>query len=91
MQSQQQQFDFNANSLNNWRNIIHPELGERQNECLNVIRYLGRATNAQVAAFLNVFPNVTSGRIGELERKKLIRQVGTIKIGRSTHAIMEVA
>lgn len=86
----QTQIDFNSNSLNNWVNIVKPELTQRQQDYLNALRYLGRATNAQVAMHLKVFPNVVSGRMGELVDKGLIKQVDVVKIGRSTHAIMEV-
>lgn len=82
--------DFNANSLRNWIDTVCPELSKRQQDYLNAVRYLGRATNAEVATHLKVFPHVVSGRQGELIKKGLLKQVDQKKIGRSFHAIMEV-
>lgn len=90
MNTHQISIEFNQNSLYNWENIILPELTDRQREYLNALRYLGRATNAEIATHLKVFPHVVSGRQGELLKKGLIKQVDQKKIGRSYHAIMEV-
>ena len=55
---------------------IKSQLGGRQKVVLDVIRYLGRATNVEISSYLGLPINTITPRTNELVKKCLVCDVG---------------
>lgn len=83
-------FPVHVNSLDAWYNQILPNLNEKQKIVLEAIKQLGRTNLYELERYLNRSKNTFSGRISELKKKGLIKQVSRVKIGESTYSVYEL-
>lgn len=58
---------------------VKPNLGQRQNDVLNAIMFLGKCTDQQIMKHLGWPINCITNRRGELLKKGLIKEAGLIK------------
>ena len=67
--------DMSQTSILNYRTLVQPKLTEREKWVLEAIEELAPCSNEQVAEYLGVPVNVTSGRFTGLRNKKHIEKV----------------
>ncbi len=81
---------IHQNSIQAYKELVQPTLTKRETEVLEWIkRFPARSIN-DYARFMLTTPNVISGRFKPLKEKGKIMDVGTIKIGRSSHTLWQV-
>lgn len=83
-------FPVHANSLSAWYEQVVPTLPERRRLVFEAIKTLGKATLQDVSLALNRPLNALSGRLTELKRAGLIKEVGKKQIGESKFSVYEV-
>ena len=55
---------------------IKPTLGSRQKAVFDVLSYLDRATNSEIAKYMGLPINTITPRVNELRKKGLVRDAG---------------
>ncbi len=83
-------FPVHINSLDAYYNQVVPTLPDREKKVLDAIKLFGQCTGKDLEGYFNKAYHKFSGRITELKKKKLIKEVGRKKIGDSSFSIYEI-
>lgn len=81
---------MHANSLDAYHNEVKPTLKGRKLIVYEAIKKMPKCTMKDVATYLNVPLNTISGRFSQLRDTGFIKEVGSIKISKTTCTQWEV-
>jgi DNA-binding MarR family transcriptional regulator len=81
---------MNTNSLIAYNQDVRPSLSKRQKAVLDQIIMRPGRTAKEYAKLMGVDHNTISGRFGELEKKGMIMEVGTIYINSRPNAQWQI-
>lgn len=81
---------MHSNSIDAYHNEVKPTLKGRKLVVYEAIKKMPKCTSKDVAKYLGVELNTISGRFTDLFDLGLIKESGSIKIGRSTCSQWEI-